>query len=86
MAALYLSVGDSLELPRIQFTPPRQTRHRQDKTLFRVRPGGINLFYVLLYDVHNFKINGLFTDTSEHVLFYFLVFFVSHFLVVGSLR
>jgi len=24
------SVGDSLELSRIQFTPPRQTRHRQD--------------------------------------------------------
>jgi len=29
---------------------------------------------------------GLFTDTSEHICFYFLFFFVFHFLVAGSVR
>ena len=29
---------------------------------------------------------GLFTDTSEHIRFYFLLFLFSHFLVVGSMR
>jgi len=28
--SLHISVGDSLELPGIQFTPPKRTLHRQD--------------------------------------------------------
>jgi len=39
------SVGDSLELSRIQFTPPRQTRRGQDCFVW---PGGVNSVSVLL--------------------------------------
>ena len=31
--SLHISVGDSLELPGIQFTPPKRTLHRQDSFL-----------------------------------------------------
>ena len=36
------SVGDSLELSGIQFTPPKWTRHRQDSFVVAVLHGGVN--------------------------------------------